>query len=129
YFLALVRPDADRLFEPALRQRVVFARDAELGIDHPLDAHDVQSDPIDLLDGQVDAGDIRDLVDELFVAGKRRRVEKLRGEAAHADRIADGEDIFASAHRDFFSVVAVRLGRDIAAVQLALESGVIVDLR
>ena len=84
---------------------------------------------VELVDCQRDAGDIRDLIDEFFVAGKRRRVEEFRREAAHADGVADRENVFAAAHGDFFSAVAVRLSRNVAAVQLALESRIVIDLR
>src|SRR6266849_3489413 len=46
--LAFVGAVAIRLVEPAVRQRVVVPPDAEAMVDQPLDAHDVQPDPIEL---------------------------------------------------------------------------------
>ena len=45
----------------------------------------------------------------------------------HADRVADGEGVLAAAHGNFLALVAVRLRRHGAAVELGLERRVVVD--
>jgi hypothetical protein len=55
---------------------------------------------------------------EIAAVGQGGRVEQLGVEAAHADRVADGEGVLAAAHGDFLALVAVRLRRHGAAVEL-----------
>src|SRR3954466_7009834 len=55
-----------RLVEPAVRARGVLARHAKAVVDHPLDAHDVQADAIELLGRHREAGDVRELRGEFL---------------------------------------------------------------
>ena len=96
--LALERSGGVRLVEPAIGQRVVLAAHAEPIIDHPLDAHDVEADTIELLERELQPGDVGELLLELLQPRQRRAVEQLRREPAHANRIADGVDVLARAH-------------------------------